>query len=406
MDRNHYTDAAASRIVTILFAVLISCIFIFEMSSWSSRSIIIVTAMLLLIYLIWKHAQIRFHFHPFHKHMAAFIAYSFLTAAWSWDVSETFSRSITVLLVFICMAVIYLIYDESESIDGYLQAIMISGIIVSAYTVIFFGIDRLRIATEVGGRFDSEEIYASANALGMWMAICTIVFVYKIVNTKFKLWYLLGIAPVMMLAVSQSRTALVEALVGIGLIILFKMQESKRVSKKIGNLILGLIVLALAGYALTQFDIFAGLYDRVRSALGLSAQKKEGSWEMRQQMIRIGLQQFKKTPFFGIGFGSTHVLTDRYLGHNTYLHNNFVEVLVSGGIIGFLLYYSMHWFVIKVLWKLRTLDKSVQLPLILTIVHLLSDFGTVSFYKKPTYVILTLGFLAVVMTQKQKNQSR
>ena len=387
---------------TILLAAMISCFFIFDMTSWSSRSIIVVTALLVLVYLFWKDAQIRFRFADFHKHVLAFAAYVFLTAAWSWDPKATLERTFTVLLVFICMAVIYLIYDESEYIDGYLQAIMISGIIVSAYTVVFFGVDRLRVATEVGGRFDSEEIFASANAIGMWMAICTIVFVYKIVNTKFKLWYLLGIAPIIMLAVSQSRTALIEALVGVALIILFKTQESKRVSKKIGNLIFGLIVLALAGYALTQFDLFAGLYDRVRSALGLSAQKKEGSWEMRQQMIQIGLQQFKKTPIFGIGFGSTHVLTDRYLGHNTYLHNNFVEVLVSGGIIGFVLYYSMHWFVIKILWKLRALDKNVQLPLILMIVHLLSDFGTVSFYKKPTYVILTLGFLAVVMAKRQE----
>lgn len=394
----YHTDVIVDRIITFLFAVLISCFFIFEMSSWSSRSLIIITVLLLLIYLIWKDAQLRFRVNPFHKHMLAFIAYSFLTAAWSWDASATFSRSFTVLLVFICMAVVYMIYEESGSIEGYLQAIMISGLIVSAYTVFFIGFDNLRLATELSGR---EDLFANVNAIGMWMAVCSIVFAHKLFNNKFKVWYLLGLIPFGMLAIAQSRTALIEALVGIGLIAAIRARGSKKASRKLSTLIIGALVLALIGYAVTQMDIFSGLYERIRMLFGLSSYK-ESSLQLRQQMIQIGLRQFKKTPVFGIGIGATGVLTSNYLGHNTYLHNNYVEMIASGGLVGFILYYSMPWYIVKNLWKNRLQDKNVQLALILMLVHLLGDFGTVSFYKKPTYVILALGFLVVSLAKRRE----
>ena len=107
---------------------------------------------------------------------------------------------------------------------------------------------------------------------------------------------------------------------------------------------------------------------------------------LRQQYVNIGLSAFSENPFFGIGIGSSLVLTSQYTSHTTYLHNNFVELLACGGIVGFVLYYSMFLFLaFMIITKRHYLGKKAALLLTLLLVLLISDFGTVSYYTKETH---------------------
>jgi hypothetical protein len=66
----------------------------------------------------------------------------------------------------------------------------------------------------------------------------------------------------------------------------------------------------------------------------------------------------------------------------------------------------MHWYILKTLWRARVSRNSeLQLCLILMLVHLMGDYGTVSFYKKPTYIIITRGFLAVAMAKRREAEN-
>lgn len=386
-----------------IVSAMISCFFIFESSHWSSISIIVVTAILFIFYVVRNNNRAYFRICAYHKYVMVFVVYCFLSSVWSWDTQSTLSRSISVLLLFLCMSIVYLVYQDS-SIDGLLNAIMISGVIISIYTIVIFGIDNLKKATEIGERLEGDNFYANVNAIGMWMSVCLTVFLHRILNTRFQVYYLLGILPVFMLAVVQSRTALIQAMAGIIIILFFKSKESTNLVYQMGRGIVSLLVLILLLYAITRFDVFSGINERMRGLLGLSVSYKEGSLYMRRNMIKLGLQQFLRTPILGIGFGSTTSLTSKYLGHYTYLHNNFIEVLVSGGIIGFFCYYSIHLFLFKSLWKKTVLgDKNCQLCLCLLVTHVLTDYGTVSYYKKATYVIITLCFLAVAIAKEKKN---
>lgn len=382
----------------VLVAGLISCFYIFDMSNWSSRSIILSTGLLLLLFVFRNSGKIHFRIEKFHKYMMCFIAYSFLSAVWSWDSSQTISRSLTVLLVFICMSVIYLAYEERGSVEGLFYAIMLSGVIISLYSIRVFGLTSLRMATSIGARLEGDDFYANVNSIGMWMSLCAVVFVYHVLNTRFRLWYLTGLLPLFIIAVTQSRTALIEMLFGVLLVVYIKASDSPSISKKITNILLGFTGLVIILFFASQLKMFSGINERMRSMLGLSTQIRERSTSLRQEMINVGLRQFSRSPFIGIGFGSTHVLTRQYLGLNTYLHNNFIEVLVSGGIIGFVIYYAMYLYVIKSLLRLKSFGNSdVKLCLCLALTQLISDYGTVSFYKKATYVVLVVCFLCVAM---------
>ena len=67
------------------------------------------------------------------------------------------------------------------------------------------------------------------------------------------------------------------------------------------------------------------------------------STAVRDQMRRVGLQVFKENPIVGIGFGNTYLYgVEDY----SYFHDNYVEVLSSGGILGFIIYYGMYGYII------------------------------------------------------------
>lgn len=58
----------------------------------------------------------------------------------------------------------------------------------------------------------------------------------------------------------------------------------------------------------------------------------------REELVRGGLKLFYERPVLGYGYGNT----TNYLG--TYAHNNYVEILASGGILGAIVYYAIYIF--------------------------------------------------------------
>ena len=123
----------------------------------------------------------------------------------------------------------------------------------------------------------------------------------------------------------------------------------------------------------------------------------------RELYIQAGWKQFLKTPILGIGIGNTSQITMAATGHSTYLHNNFIELLASGGIIGFGIYYGIILYLIIKLIPFALKKESVSdACLIVLIVHTIADYGTVSYYTKGTYFILVLCFLQVYINYKGK----
>lgn len=60
---------------------------------------------------------------------------------------------------------------------------------------------------------------------------------------------------------------------------------------------------------------------------------------LRSRYIEVGLEAFKKAPIFGYGIDNYRFINLRETGHLTYSHNNFIDILVGVGAVGFLIYY-------------------------------------------------------------------
>ena len=68
----------------------------------------------------------------------------------------------------------------------------------------------------------------------------------------------------------------------------------------------------------------------------------ERDLDLRTDLIKEGLLLFSQRPFLGYGINNFRYYYGQKTGLRTYTHNNFLELLVGVGLLGFFIYYSIY----------------------------------------------------------------
>ena len=116
------------------------------------------------------------------------------------------------------------------------------------------------------------------------------------------------------------------------------------------------------------------------------------------------MEIFRKNPLVGVGMGCPRIIAKQVLNFDAYLHNNFIELLAAGGIIGFALYYIESYIYLFIeFYKLRNYkDENFIICVILSIILLFRDYAMVSMYSKITFVYFLIFFLEIEKTKDRK----
>ncbi len=209
------------------------------------------------------------------------------------------------------------------------------------------------------------------------------------------------------LALIALFTPLASALIlGIFLILLIATINTnwKKTLRNWGIVLIAFIIILIL---LKSLPIFNGFVNRMTELINLVVGKGKIDLgdSLRKSMIEVGSTQFMKTPLFGIGFRCTYILAGFVNMKWAYLHNNFLELLVCGGIIAFLLYYSMYIYIIYWLVKdcKSTKNKDSLFCVTFVICLLFNDLAAVSYEYMITYFLFIILF-KYVETIKKSNQ--
>lgn len=159
-------------------------------------------------------------------------------------------------------------------------------------------------------------------------------------------------------------------------------------------LITGLIVLKV----LSNFSFFTGINERMNGLFALITGKGtvDVSARIRQEYVVLGLAVFKKHPIIGIGMGASGTYLNMITGANEYFHNNYIELLACGGIVGSVLYYRIWLYPLLILIKMRKKAlHSSSLSIVLIFIFLIMDYGMVTYLSKNTYLYLMIFYVQV-----------
>ena len=273
------------------------------------------------------------------------------------------------------------VIDTDRDIHVLINACIVAGVAYSAFVYSYYGIKYLLTIT-----YRIDNTLGNQNEIGMYCAFSIILSVYEIFNKKNIRHTILYIVCIIVnfpaLLVTGSRKALLIAFVGF-LAMVLTYNEKKGKYKR---LIFAILILSVVLYFANDFAYFVGIHDRFIDLSGiLSGGDVTRNDAARLYWIREGWKHFLNSPVFGNGFLSS------YAYFNLYSHNNFIELLMDNGIIGFALYYAIHFRIMHLALKKRSNNTDAfAFVLSIMIAMVLVDVGVVSFYNSFILILLLL----------------
>ena len=330
------TQKVLHNLINVVAVFLFAVFVLFEGYAWGKFAFLAASLAIYVLGLWERNDKIVLRFDMYVVIYFVFIAYVLLTALWAKSAMSTITMARTLFRTFICAYIVYLYFVKEKDVSRFLRILMWAGYIVAIYSLMFYGVDELlKAGTNSSLRADNE--FANVNGIGFVCALSCMLQVNEFLEKRYQLTIVFMIPTVIVLAATQSRTALVMFGLGICSAFIVKNQNESFV-KKFGKIIIGCVVAVLIIYGLLQLEIFSGIKQRMQTMFNsfIGNGKADGSSLIRKKMIEIGWKEFTEHPIGGIGIANSYFITDKYLGKKTYLHNNFVELLSCGGIFAFI----------------------------------------------------------------------
>ena len=398
MTKQKFLHNLINVVAVFLFAVFL----LFDGYTWGKFAFLAASLAIYVLGLWERNEKIVLRFDMYVVIYFVFIAYVLLTALWAKSAMSTITMARTLFRTFICAYIVYLYFVKEEDVSRLLRILMWAGYVVAIYSLMFYGVDELlKAGTDSSLRADNE--FTNVNGIGFVCALSCMLQVNEFLEKRYQGTIVFMIPTVIVLAATQSRTALVMFGLGICSAFIVKNQNESFV-KKFGKIIIGCVVAVLIIYGLLQLEIFSGIKQRMQTMFNsfIGNGKADSSALIRKKMIEIGWKEFTEHPIGGIGIANSYFITDKYLGKKTYLHNNFVELLSCGGIFAFIFYYAIYVYLFYNLWKYRNADKKQSMFFaIWLLIMLVVDFGTVSYYDKSQNFYLMIHFVNIQNLKKK-----
>lgn len=250
---------------------------------------------------------------------------------------------------------------------------------------------RSRLGTTIG---------MNANHVGFLLVAAALVALYFGMTKKG--WWLLPIFLGFSLFSLFSGSRKVIALLVLGSLLLIILSRKNYIHMFIASVICLFFAVGVITITLHWEPLYQILGRRVESFLGFfSTGTTDGSTSIRFEMIQHGWGMFLEKPFFGWGL---HAFTD-ISGYGFYSHNNYIEILVSWGLFGFLWYYLPILVLLVIGIKnilIKKSSKLVAFSVAILVALLVDDFGRVRFFDEATHFLYAFSYVAILWDYPQK----
>lgn len=394
--------------ITIVLSTLLFVSFtVLNITSFSTIGVLIIALMMLLHHCLNNKWHLPKRIYPFQTSMLLFALFGLLSMLWSYNAKDALSKGISIIEICACMTIVFWCHEDFNSMEPTILSIVWGGYIIAIYYFFVYGGIDLAMQNAVAGIREGVE-FANVNAIGRIMAIVIVINVYMLMHSSKKKLYIGIPLPIMALISTMSRTSFIETVFGLVLLIILNGIKNKKVFNSIIKIAFSALIVFLFYLVIKDIPFLKGVSDRMTGLINLfsGSGAVDTSAIMRQRMIQTGWTVFKNHPIAGVGIGNAHYYAFQMISKNTYLHNNYFELLASTGIIGTYLYYRIH---IKLIIDLKkshkTSDDPCMLCIVVLLMLLLADYGCVSYYYKEIYFYFTFCYLCLDKSYRNNEEA-
>lgn len=324
------------------------------------------------------------------------------------DFSLSIVTTYCILLVFIFLLTSTI--RNRKMLEYAILYIMIGCVGFIIYTFYYYGFDGIINAITKSRRIGYE--ISQPNSVGEVASICATMLIFYMMFYKVrgisKVLYVIGIlASIMVCFATQSRRSLLLVVLCFVFFILFKRGNLNRK-------IISVFVVSVAIYIMFSFipktSILISRIDSLISFVSSDGGGLNTSDLVRRQLMSQGIEVFMEKPLIGHGTGSF-----RFLFENVILqgeissHNNFIELLVNHGVIGFSAYYIPIIYTMFLLYKIAREANDPLGVIILTLYFsnvFVSGMATDTYYYKYPTILFAFALIYIsIMSHERRNKS-
>lgn len=217
----------------------------------------------------------------------------------------------------------------------------------------------------------------------------------------------------LVILLTGSRKGLIMILLAV--VIIQFIFEKNNILRLARNALIGVAAVAVIYVIIMNVDMLYSIVGvRVEALLDYLSEGSttEASLADREKLPALGMEYFKQKPWTGYGYDCFKLVSGK--GPNGkvavgevgfYSHNNYVELLFGGGIIGFVLYYiPVAYLLVKLI---KRIHKDVCIPYLLAmLISLLSvEYARVTYYARiDAYITGVLLGCAIIVGREQSEQ--
>lgn len=292
----------------------------------------------------------------------------------SYETAFSMVRSLFISIIMLFFVYNYLILSSNKRkpLDYFVNATLVTTLIVCILNIKVLFTERLGISSSFG-----------ANHISLIVAIAMYIILhnYLIDRKKGNIIKLLWLAFIIFLTGSRKGIFMV----AFGFTFLIYTLYPK---KRLRNILIGTLLTSVMFLLIMNIPILYNIIgSRVEELLKYLNIKETSEYSLRDRLffIDIGWKYFLERPWTGYGLDCFKMLPE---SKGRYSHNNFIELLFSGGIIAFSIYYICY---IISIFKCRLAYKSnnsiVGLMFTIIISMLLIDYGYVAYYDRIRLIV-------------------
>ena len=386
----------SQRIAEFLFTIYLITLYIFvdrEETVIISKAVFVVFAAFTVIAVLRSRS-----IHIGKNVMSVYIAFTwmFATIFWAQDEYDATVMMKTMWQLFIQFFLIYNLFVKQKNAHEYLlKSLYIAGLVLIGYSLYIYGFSEIfeMMTSESGVRLGKE--INQENSFGMMNATTVMVaFYYLLYKKRFKLFHMATIVSSFVLAMaSGSRKALIIVCGGVIIMICKKYGW-----KKLYKVFVTMVVLVPLFMIIIELPMFETIKSRMESFGQIVTGEGAGdsSARVRMEMIADGWDTFKERLVIGFGANNYKSVT-RF---RTYSHNNFIEILVDFGLLGFALYYFVYINCFKNLWKAQSDDRKALFSIFL--MRFMMEIAMVTYYDKLHWVLVA--FYLIGMSDEKHSE--
>ncbi len=392
----------------LLFSVFLFYILIYIEETLPVGQLFTLASVLLMLVFYGREHAWDYHIHPsvFLIYILAFACYCALSMIWAADPSLTTPAMRAVFIILVMVTAVYMCTYRYGKVEDLLKVIMYGGYAVVFYSILRYGWTAVRYVLSDSDRLTNELL--NANTLGMCAAYAIVINFYFIIYDRIRIRDILMVPSLLIILASGSRKAFVIVAAGVFALLILRNMNRKDFAFSALKIAIGAAAFVILLYFLLQLPMFAGiskrLFDMFRALSGNAT--RYNSAYARMQYVQIGMEMFRDHPLLGAGIYNSYAFIGKIRGH-VHLHNNFVELLACGGIVGFALYYSIYIYVLGMFWKLRKYrDGFFDIVFVVFFIRFVMGVGHVQFKSAATYFFLLLAILEIRDLKKKRAEDR